>query len=290
VNDGHDSRTYARYLEKRVARLRAQLTQAATCLTRLRPDVESATQHAIDDLLAPMREELAVAVLEQPPQPTTTSVLEKPRQVVLLDNPAETIGYACPLCGLFASPEIYVATKEVRWQAAYEMAERCCQRQCTRCGARVPRERFFTHCEACEPSVRSEKAAVRRSQATRVPEAEYAGPVFIEDSTLGKQGFFRSTDDLRDEFEDLQDDGEELPEEVWACSQERLTLSAENILESAFDGHHEDAYDQLAPGASQHLQVVLDQWVTEKAADVESWEPDYARLVVLTLPHTEEAP
>jgi hypothetical protein len=206
--------------------------------------------------------------------------LQRPALAVVLQRePTEIIGYCCPLCGFFSSPAIYLAKRDVAERAAKQLAERCCQRVCEDCNCDLEKGSFIIYCRACMKKRDDEKSAERRAKAERIPEAEYGGPIFCDAEIGPQEGYFPNTQELRDWF-DCGGEGDEWPTEVWACTISKLELDAGNILEHAFQDHHEDASEEISRTSEDLLQDLLNKWVEEHSS-VESYHADHTRLVVM---------
>jgi hypothetical protein len=201
-----------------------------------------------------------------------------PIDIVLRAKPDEVIGYSCPICGNYASPAIYACRRDEAHRAAKDQAQRCCQRVCDDCNAPMaPDDAHYCYCLTCRRKREAEREDERIAKATRVPEAEYDGPVFDPAEGGSQEGYYPSLSELRDNYDDVC---ETPPPQVWACTITKLELDAERILESALDGHHEDAADYIHD-PDDTLQKLLDHWIEECGSSVESYFADYSRLVIL---------
>src|SRR5690606_31169342 len=67
---------------------------------------------------------------------------------------------------------------------------------------------------------------------------------------------------------------------AWGVTVRRFKLNAEEIVEGELEHHHEDAWDELAPGAVEALQKALDAWVAEYASGVTTYYQDISTIVV----------
>lgn len=196
---------------------------------------------------------------------------KSPLPVVFQSDPTRVLGYACPICSIFYSNATFGGAEGAGEQAATQ----CCQRACLQCATRLEKKWHYIYCKPCLGVREAEKAAKRLAAATKVPEAEYDGPVFCESN----EEYYSTVGDLRDGF-----DADELPTEIWACTIHTLKLHADRILENAMDDHHEGAADALGTdgAAEATLQGLLDGWIETYAKDVITWNPDHKRLIVLT--------
>lgn len=140
--------------------------------------------------------------------------------LVARDNPDAPLLYACPKCGAVHSPEIYLATKEVKHETARKAAEDCyrCKTHstCETCGCETPKG--WTRCTSCRLKAMLEKAE-------EVPDD--GGPYCEFD---GDTYFF--------EMEEAQDAGLEW---VSPCHVSYPRIDAENVLDGLLGDMHEDA-------------------------------------------------
>lgn len=159
-------------------------------------------------------------------------------------------------------------------------ADRCCNRRCADCETALPVRHPYTVCDQCRPIREAKRDAELRAKATRIPESEYSGPVYVDGAW--NDGYLRDTDELREWAADS-----EAPvslTEVWACTTRRLQLpDAERLCEDMTQDSFEDAYDQLV--GIEELQIALDAFNAAQTA--EEWDVDHSRLVVLAVPIVE---
>jgi hypothetical protein len=186
----------------------------------------------------------------------------------------DVIAQACGACG-----RVYALNDA--------FSERCCDPRCADCGAALPLKSGWTVCDGCRATRDAARKQECVAKATRVAEADYSGPLYVEDSPCGRDGYFADSDDLRERYDD---EGVPLPDVVWACIQKPFTLpTADEIVERECENgeHYEDIADSLTD--TDDLQRAITAWNARQTA--ESWEPDYRTLIVLdTMTPPERAP
>ncbi len=126
----------------------------------------------------------------------------------------------------------------------------------------------------------STSMSANTKEERRVTEAEYGSrPVYWSSLPVGDigDGYWSSIAILRDTCED---DDVEVPAEVHGCVPSHLILeSAERIIESALEEHHEDA--GVPDEAIADLQAALAAWQEKWSGAVTSWGEDPTTIVVL---------
>jgi len=177
-----------------------------------------------------------------------------------------TVAFACGKCGQLFTTLSFP-------ENAREMALDCCYRRCA-CGA-LTGGNSWTACEPCRKRRWTEHDAEmdrkRRAKVKRVPLSEYEGAGFFWEDE-----YYQTLDYLYDHC----DYGEvSPPKEVWGSKSELLSMDVEDILESALEDHHEEAYDRISEAEKDELQRYLDTWCKETG--VVSYSPDYGTLVLL---------
>lgn len=184
----------------------------------------------------------------------------------------ETVAYACPKCGMLITSSMFGGADSGDDQARRTATEHCQDKLCT-CGGVL--KTGYSICSACWQKKQDAKELKRFEVAEKL--TEYDGPVYWEDreGSLG-DGYFISLDEVLDYCED---NDFPKPAYVWACNPVELSINVENILEGAFQGHHEGARDMLEEGAEEELQSLIGTWC--KKQNIKSWEVDYKRAVLL---------
>jgi hypothetical protein len=178
----------------------------------------------------------------------------------------EIVAYAGAKCGAV------VGSARTHGDAAREIAENHCGPwTCRVCG----NEHDWSHqriCRSCwnkqdaERRVRAD--AERRAKATEIPAAQYDGWVTNGDK------FWPDVNAMLDDVEE----GKE-PAWVWGCKCVPFHIDAGWIIEGALEEHHKDAGDAISNTDVERLQKMIDQWCN--GMGIESWEPDYTRVVLL---------
>lgn len=157
-----------------------------------------------------------------------------------------------------------------------EEAERCCEPlTCDGCGAVIK-----SYCMPCAEARLAAQEAERFAKATKVAAAEYDGEyLFVEDFAGGDagEGYFSDEGSLRDACASRDC---EVPAYAWACVARRMSLDADDVVESALESQEarEDAVDGISPLAMFELAAFLIGWA-EKHGPV-SYHPDYSRAIV----------
>ncbi len=106
---------------------------------------------------------------------------------------------------------------------------------------------------------------------------EYVGWVYC-DGYGDQDGYFRSIEELVLHFKDHEI---ALPQFVKACTEKKLSLDADWIIENALDGHHEDAGDDISVAEREELQAFLDKWC--ERTKVVSYEQTDVEIILWTL-------
>lgn len=172
----------------------------------------------------------------------------------------EVIAYACGKCG--------TVTSSVRnhGDEALQLAEdHCGPWWCTKCGEEKTRFNCWNCINAA--SRERDKNASRERDKKRLEEAEdvtasYSGPV-SDDNTH----FWPAPEEAACDID--------APAWLYTCTVSRLSLDARNILESALEDHHDNAWEELL--GEDELQKLLDAWCEKQT--METWTTDYSRKV-----------
>jgi hypothetical protein len=175
-----------------------------------------------------------------------------------MNKPIEQSYWQCSRCG--------------KNHALKETAEKCCEaRTCDICGK--PLQWAVNICQECIEKGRFDKAE-------KVDLKDWDGPVFTEavDNYDG-MGYFEDVGEFVEFCKESYSDAEieDLPAYVWACETVKHKLCIDNALESMLDEAHEDAYEQL--NDVKQLEDYVAQWNAKQT--VESWYPDYKKVVLL---------
>lgn len=186
----------------------------------------------------------------------------------------EVVALACPRCGSIFTPLTFGSGEQGR-EVAEKLALDCCDRHC-RCG--VPLSNHRVICKRCWALDQRARDLKKFQLSKKIQENEYDGPVYWEGVDGGSMGggCFANLDEVR---EYCTDEDVETPGYVWACTEVKLTINVDNILESAFQEHHEGARDFLAVGAEKELELLLTAWCGRQG--IKSWQADFRRAILL---------
>ena len=170
-------------------------------------------------------------------------------------------------CGVFICGECKYT------RPSQEQAEQCCRPNICKCGAESGRT--WLVCAACRHRDAEARDEARWAKASKVPAGDYAGWVYDDD----KDEFHSDVGAFVDAWECDHEEGDEPRGRLYACVPMDFALNAADMLESATQDHHEDAYDDFDAGAVNELQAFLDGWAQANAPT--SVQPDYSRAIVL---------
>jgi hypothetical protein len=171
-------------------------------------------------------------------------------------EPEQVVAYACGTCGIVARNE--------------QEARNCHPRRCSLgCGAEIPEKHHGSVCDGCgarQSTEREERQEARRlehyAKAEKVPYADYDGAfMFWWDGDAGSgNGYFADVGEL---FEFCEDNNVDPPEWVWACSEQKLTFNAGDLIANAIENQefYEDAREDV--GGEKELQDLLDAWAAK---------------------------
>ena len=100
--------------------------------------------------------------------------------------------------------------------------------------------------------------------------------------------YFSEIEDFVNEYKDsteFENDEEmiaNLPEVLWVCTKEEITMDAGQIIEDACEELHEDARDCISNKDEKQLQEFLDKWCekqSEKQSETTTYYPCYKEYV-----------
>lgn len=112
-----------------------------------------------------------------------------------------------------------------------------------------------------------------KSKYEDVP-AEHKGMLY-SDNYGYNEGYFSDIDEL---IEYCGDNDIEVPKYVWSTTKIGLSIDAGNIIESACEELHEDAYQNITNG--KELQEFLDAWCA-KQTGTDSYMVDYKYAIMI---------
>ncbi len=193
-----------------------------------------------------------------------------PLELVIKSSPETVVAVACAECGVVFTGSTF-GGGTLGLEAALQMAQSHCGTKVCACGADIQRK-YWSVCDAC----------ITKQETTKEERAfEKAGKFTIDDYPGDKPIFHGDTfsDNLDEFLERYEEDGLDLPAYVWGAKRIDFHVDADNVIEQALDGHHEEANEHLKPDAYKTLQLALDTWCEEQ--NIRSWEPDYELAVLL---------
>jgi hypothetical protein len=201
--------------------------------------------------------------------------IEEPLELVVKKTPEKAVAYACSECGALFTGAVFGGGENGLLAAKMQAADHCIPRMCG-CGS--PVQKGWTICQACVKKKDEDKENARFQKAEKLAIADYDGPVYWGDGPDGSmgEGYYSDIDDLLDRCEE---EGIDLPLFVWTSKKVPFRIDADHAIENALSDHHEGAYDKITPAALGQLQDLLDEWCGKQ--NIESWEPDFSRAVVL---------
>ena len=170
------------------------------------------------------------------------------------DEKQTVVAYACSKCGRVNQKEF---------------AERCCAGYiCEECG-KPTGGAYRTLCSECWLARENAKTLERAEKATKIPIADYSGPVWCEGIGYN-DGFFEDTDELIDYCAD-----EEITSlgPVFACHVTKFAVDADDAIDAVLEEFPEGSEASHV----DELRTFLDGWNAKQ--DAEMWEPDHSLVV-----------
>ena len=149
-----------------------------------------------------------------------------------------------------------------------EYANNCCQPRKCSCGVKLNKNSGYVSCETCRKKNEEQKELERFKKTIKLTPNEYDGPVFSRGET-----FYMDLEDYLDQREDKE------TTYVWCTQPIKFEPDVHNMLESALDSHHEDAYDNITNQEIANLQKHVDEWAEKQC--ITSYEIDYKRCVII---------
>ncbi len=171
-------------------------------------------------------------------------------------------------------PAAFACAKCRLIQPSEDLARKHCEPSiCGTCGKEAVK--FQTWCSSCQRKKRETKELENFRKAEKVSYKDYDDPVYVPDAAHN-EGFFPDIGEYLEWLEDnLRFDGfDEIPEIMWTCHKFYLRINADNIIENAIEGHHEEAGSDISGKSVAELQEFLDTWCDKQG--VESWDPDHS--------------
>jgi len=157
---------------------------------------------------------------------------------------------------------------------------------CQYCGKQIPKH-YIDKCD-CEQYKAKEEEEKRIKYQEKILKAE---EVNIKDIDSGMWFYDEQTDDYFsdidsfvdayrdfDEYESEEDMMNNLPEVLWLTDPVGIFMDADNIIESACEELHEDAYENISGEDRKELQNILDEWC-KKQTGTRTIYPNYKKYV-----------
>lgn len=147
-------------------------------------------------------------------------------------------------------------------------AAKCCApKYCQDCGKEI--ESYRLRCDPCQM-----KAWFQTGE--RMRETDYKGRfIFCEEGYGSQDGYFESTDDLRDY---CQDEGVDLPAFVFGCTERVWNgIDIDRAIENDLEEYHEDAIDSVHD--LSELRAVIKVW--NEKQHISSYHVDHKQVIVL---------
>lgn len=150
------------------------------------------------------------------------------------------------------------------------------QKLCPYCGK--PYERGYYHCNCEGQKKADEEKRIKKweetvSKAKEVQGSDVTTYLYCEEF----DSYHPDMDDFFDNYACNYNDEQSrrIPEQLWVCSVTEISLDANNIIESACDELHEDAYENCDWDS---LQKLLDEWC-KKQSGTTTYYPCYKEYV-----------
>lgn len=185
----------------------------------------------------------------------------------LSDEAGKMHAYACGNCS-----KIF----PILIDRALALAASCCALHCRSCLRNyhpplVGNRLSCPDCEARDGARAQAREEGLFAKATKTPAHQWDGDCLYDDGE-----YYFSVEEL---LEHYAENDSEPPQYVWDCDREKLSMSAEHIIEAACEDHHDDAWGEISDHEKRRLQRYLDTWCD--ATGVSSFEPNFNRAVIL---------
>lgn len=182
--------------------------------------------------------------------------------------------------GGFAPTRVYACGKCGSVKYSDVEAEACCRPRLCQCGK--PVDLGWTVCNDCRQTKDIERERNRFNLAEKV--TEWDGPVYLEGAGYS-DGFFADVGEFLDWWDDDYPNWEgEPPGYVWTCDvSNTVQCRASEMIENI--EWPEGMEDNELKGLPE-LRAAVDAFNAANA-EFKSWEPNYKRALILSLPKTE---
>lgn len=140
---------------------------------------------------------------------------------------------------------------------------------CKYCGKILPKN--YNNC-ICDGFIKEEKEKRRIKYQETIAKAKEVDAESVYTYLYDEQTnhYFSEIEDFIDEYKDnteFENDEEmiaNLPEVLWVCSKEEITMDAGQIIEDACEELHEDARDCISNKDEKEFQEFLDKWCEQQ--------------------------
>lgn len=151
------------------------------------------------------------------------------------------------------------------------------QKLCPYCGEPYKQQGYY-HCDCEGQKKTDEEKRIKKwketiSKAKEIQESDVTTMLYCEEFDT----FYTDINDFFEEYEREYFNGRVYtkPDRLWLCSKEEISIEAANVIDSACDKLHEDAYDNCDKEA---LQKILDDWC-ETQTGATTYYPCYKEYV-----------
>lgn len=90
--------------------------------------------------------------------------------------------------------------------------------------------------------------------------------------------YFADIEEFIDKYKNNKEMSKNLPEILWLCSEEKIIINANSIVEEACEELHEDAFYNISYEDKKELQTFLDNWC-RKQSGTTTYYPSYNEYV-----------
>ena len=153
------------------------------------------------------------------------------------------------------------------------------QKLCRYCWKPYPKGTYICDCEGYKKEKEQKRIAQWREivdKANPVDEKSVSTMLYCEET----DEYFDSVDDFLDTWACIHEENEEFlerPVRLWVTEILRLQIDAENIVVSACEELHEDAYEYCD---TKSLQELLNKWCSDQTG-TDTYIPSYKEYVVI---------
>ena len=153
-------------------------------------------------------------------------------------------------------------------------------RLCEYCGKPIQKG-YISKCDCVEyKKIELEKDKIKYQE--KINKAKEVAPetvnTYLYDENTDK--YFSDIDEFIDYYlceYDKKEINENLPNILWVCSETKISLNADSIIENACDDLHDDASENCDYNS---LQILLDNWCSEQTGTI-SYCPSYKEYITV---------